>query len=74
MISIDITYTKNFTRTFSVLLKDLQGNVIDMDTKIVGTGATETVSLSSGTEPSGYQYIYIVESGSTLYYELVYKN
>ncbi len=73
-ISIDITNTKNFSRTFSVLLKDMQGNILDTQPKTVGNGATETVVLSSGAAPTGYYYVYLEESSTVIYYGLVYKN
>lgn len=73
-ISVDIKNTKTFSRSFNVLLKDLQGNQLDIEPKTVGAGLTETVVLSSGSSPTGYYYVYVEESGTVIYYGLVYKN
>jgi hypothetical protein len=72
--SVDITNTKSFSRAFSILLKDVQGNIVDIQPKTVGIGATETVVLSSGSSPTGYYYVYIEENSTVVYYGLVYKN
>lgn len=73
-ISVDIENTKNYSRTFSVLLKDMQGNLIDSKLTTVSNGQTNTEVLNSGSATTGYYYIYIEENGTQLYYGLVYKN
>lgn len=52
----------------------MQGNTVDNTTKVVASGLTETVILSSGSNPTGYYYVHIEESGTLIYYGLVYKN